>query len=159
GVKPAVRRAGKLGDGWIAAPDMTLEDALELQGIYYNHSQSGTGHVCMMKDAWVGDTQEVAWQEYSPYLMDTYRYYWTAGSPDYHGVRSEEDVAQEALTEGRLIIGDPEQCVSQFRSWQNATGCDNYLLRLRHAHAGGPPHEAVMTAIKRFGRDVIPYLQ
>ena len=77
---------------------------------------------------------------------------------EHEWVRSEEDVAQEALTEGRLIIGDPEQCVSQFHSWQNATGCSNYLLRLRHAHAGGPEHKEVMTAIRRFGRDVIPYL-
>ena len=90
--------------------------------------------------------------------MATYKYYWKAGSPDYHGVRSEEDVAREALTEARLIIGDPEQCVSQFHSWQNATGCSNYLLRLRHAHAGGPGHKEVMAAIRRFGRDVIPYL-
>ena len=39
-----------------------------------------------------------------------------------------------------------------------AFGVDYFLLRLRHAHSGGPPHKSILNAIERFGRDVIPHL-
>jgi len=41
--------------------------------------------------------------------------------------------------------------------WQAATGSDYFLLRLRHAHSGGPPHAKIMEAIKLFGEQVIPH--
>ncbi len=158
GVPASVRRAGRLGDGWIAAPDMRLEDALALQQTYYDAAGPNGGYVAMLKDAWVGESQEEAWKQYGPYLIGSYKYYWNAGSPDYHGARSEEEIAKEALAEGRLIIGNAEECVSQFRAWEEATGCDNYVLRLRHAHAGGPPHQEIMAVMERFGREVLPSL-
>ena len=41
--------------------------------------------------------------------------------------------------------------VDEFHRWQEATGADYFLLRLRHAHSGGPPHERIMEAIQIFG--------
>jgi hypothetical protein len=37
------------------------------------------------------------------------------------------------------------------------TGASYCLLRLRHAHSGGPPHAKIMDAIKLFGDRVLPY--
>ena len=37
------------------------------------------------------------------------------------------------------------------------TGAGTFLLRLRHAHSGGPPHEKIMEAIRLFGERVLPY--
>ena len=45
-----------------------------------------------------------------------------------------------------------------FKRWSEAVGTDYFLLRLRHAHSGGPSHMEIMKAIERFGRDVIPNL-
>jgi len=63
----------------------------------------------------------------------------------------------EALAPDRLILGDPETCVREFQRWQKVTGASTFLLRLRHAHSGGPPHERIMAAIRLFGERVLPY--
>ena len=56
----------------------------------------------------------------------------------------------------RLILGEPDECVAEFRRWSEAVGAEYFLLRLRHAHSGGPPHEKIMEAIRLFGAEVIP---
>jgi alkanesulfonate monooxygenase SsuD/methylene tetrahydromethanopterin reductase-like flavin-dependent oxidoreductase (luciferase family) len=57
-----------------------------------------------------------------------------------------------------LILGDPETCVREFRRWHEATGASTLLLRLRHAHSGGPAHDKIMEAIRLFGERVLPYV-
>ena len=66
-------------------------------------------------------------------------------------------VALQNLAPDRLILGDPETCVREFRRWQEATGASYCLLRLRHAHSGGPPHAKIMEAIRLFGERVLPH--
>ena len=56
-----------------------------------------------------------------------------------------------------MILGDPETCMREFQRWQQATGASTFLLRLRHAHSGGPPHAEIMKAIRLFGERVLPY--
>ena len=58
----------------------------------------------------------------------------------------------ENLAPDRLILGDPEACVREFQRWQKATGASTFLLRLRHAHSGGPPHAKIMEAIQTVRR-------
>ena len=58
----------------------------------------------------------------------------------------------------RSLRGPSRRAVSGlFGRWGEAVGTDYFLLRLRHAHSGGPPHKDIMRAIERFGRDVIPH--
>ena len=45
----------------------------------------------------------------------------------------------------------------EFQCWQKATGASTFLLRLRHAHSGGPPHK-ILEAIRLFGERVLPYV-
>ena len=45
----------------------------------------------------------------------------------------------------------------EFARWQQVTGADYFLLRLRHAHSGGPPHDKIMEAIRLFGERVLPF--
>ena len=90
--------------------------------------------------------------------MSAYRYYWEAGLPEFRNIKSEGDLTLDRLARDRLILGGPEECVSDFHRWGEATGADYFLLRLRHAHSGGPPHDEIMKAISLFGERVIPYL-
>ena len=59
----------------------------------------------------------------------------------------------------RLIIGEPQEVVEDFHRWKEATSADYFLLRLRHAHSGGPSHERILEAIQLFGEEVIPHCQ
>lgn len=50
----------------------------------------------------------------------------------------------------------PRRAYREFQRWAQATGADYFLLRLRHAQWGGPPHEDILEAIKLFGERVLP---
>jgi len=91
-------------------------------------------------------------------VMGAYKYYWRNGANAFHEFSSEDDFQFERIWKDRIITGAPETCVAEFKRWSEATGSTYFLLRLRHAHSGGPPHKEIMRAIERFGKGVIPYL-
>ena len=111
----------------------------------------------MMKDAWVASTRAEAERVYGPEVMAAYQYYWRNRNPNFGSLGSDPEFTLENLARDRLVLGDPEECVTEFHRWSQATGSGYFLLRLRHAHSGGPPHERIMECIRLLGERVIPY--
>ena len=110
-----------------------------------------------MRDAWVAATRAEADTVYGPHVMTAYRYYWEHRLAEFANMAAETKFTLENLAPDRLILGEPETCVREFQRWQKATGASTFLLRLRHAHSGGPPHAEIMKAIRLFGERVLPY--
>ena len=159
-VPAAIDRAGRIGDALVLGPSMPLEANVALAERYRNAAKAAgrTPQVVMMRDAWVADGLEDAARVYGPEVMDAYKYYWRNGAAAFQGIESEDAFQFENMYKDRIVAGTPEECVADFRRWSEAVGSDYFLLRLRHAHSGGPPHTEIMKAIERFGRDVIPHL-
>ena len=157
---PGARRAGALADGFVSTPSTGLKDTVALiDG--YREAASAAGkeaHVVLMRDAWVASSRAEAERVYGPEVMDAYKYYWRNGLPEFKSIKTEAELTLDNVARDRLILGDPEECVSEFHRWSEATGAELCLLRLRHAHSGGPPHPEIMKAISLFGDRVIPYL-
>src|SRR6266446_6348862 len=114
--------------------------------------------VVQMRDAWVAPTRADADLVYGPHVMTAYRYYWEHRLAEFANMPADTKFTLENLAPDRLILGDPETCVREFQRWQKATGASTFLLRLRHAHSGGPPHDRIMEAIRLFGERVLPYV-
>jgi len=155
---PGARRAGRMADGFVATPSVDLATTLELADIY-REAAAREGRdpvVVMMRDAWVAETRAEAEEVYGPEVIEAYKYYWRNGLPDFRGIHSENEITLDNIGPDRLILGDPEECVAEFQRWNEAVGAEYFLLRLRHAHSGGPPHERIMDAIRLFGEEVIP---
>ena len=55
-------------------------------------------------------------------------------------------------------MGAPEGCLTEFQRWSEGTGAESCLLRLRHAHSGGPSHAQIMKTIDLIGDRIIPYI-
>ncbi len=159
-VMPGARRAGKLADGFVSTPSTNIAETSALADAYREAAREAgrEPRVALMRDAWVAASRDEAERTYGPEVMEAYKYYWKAGLPDFRGVASEAELTLERVAKDRLILGEPEECVSEFHRWQQATGADYCLLRLRHAHSGGPPHQEIMKAIGLFGERVIPYV-
>ena len=156
---PGARRAGKLADGFVAGPSTDLAGTLKLVGTY-RQAAVGAGRapqVVLMRDAWVAASRAEAEKVYGPEVTTAYKYYWRNGLSEFRGIKSESELSLAKVARDRLILGDPEECVGEFHRWSQATGADYFLLRLRQAHSGGPPHARIMEAIKLFGDKVIPY--
>jgi probable F420-dependent oxidoreductase len=158
-VPAAARRAGRLADGFVGTPSTSLANATELADIYKEAAAKAKrpAEVVQMRDAWVAATRAEADRVYGPHVMTAYRYYWEHRLAEFRDMPADTPFTLGNLAPDRLILGDPETCVREFQRWQKATGASTFLLRLRHAHSGGPPHAQIMDAITRFGERVLPY--
>ena len=159
-VPAAVERAGRIGDALVLGASMTLEENIELCERYRKAAAKAgrEPRIVLMRDAWVADSFEDAAREYGPEVVTAYKYYWRNGAVAFAQFKNEDDLQFETVWKNRIITGSPQACVEQFRHFSEVLGVDYFLLRLRHAHSGGPPHASILKAIERFGRDVIPYL-
>jgi probable F420-dependent oxidoreductase len=158
-VPAAARRAGRLGDAFVATPSADLESTRRLVDAYRQAAlQAGRQpQVVLMRDAWVAQTHAEAAAVYGPEVMTAYRYYWQNRLAEFRNIGPEVEFTLDNLAPNRLVLGDPETCVREFQRWHEATGADYFLLRLRHAHSGGPAHEKIMQTLKQFGDSVLPY--
>ena len=152
------RRAGRMADGFVVGPSTNLPNTIELVETYRDAAARAGREplVALMRDAWVAETRAEAEEVYGPEVTTAYDYYWRNGLPEFRSILSEEDITLDNQGKDRLILGEPEECVAEFQRWSEAVGAEHFLLRLRHAHSGGPPHEKIMEAIRLFGEQVIP---
>ena len=148
-----------MADGFVATPSIDLDSAIQLADIYREAAMRDGREplVVLMRDAWVAETRAEAAEVYGPEVISAYKYYWRNGLPDFRGIWSEDEITLDNLGKDRLILGEPDECVAEFQRWSEAVGAEYFLLRLRHAHSGGPPHEKIMEAIRLFGEKVIPF--
>ena len=155
------RRAGRLADAFVAGPSTNLERTLRLVDSYRKAAlaEGREPQVILMRDAWVAPSRTEAEEVYGGEVLDAYKYYWQAGLAEFKSIESESEFTLDRIAPDRLIIGDPQECVTEFKRWSQAVGTDYFLLRLRQAHSGGPPHQKIMGAIRLFGEQVIPQCQ
>jgi probable F420-dependent oxidoreductase len=158
-VPAAARRAGRIADGFVGTPSTGLENATRLAEVYKAAAREAgrPAEVIQMRDAWVAATRAEADAVYGPHVMTAYRYYWEHRLAEFANMPAETKFTLENLAPDRLILGEPDTCVRELQRWQKATGASTFLLRLRHAHSGGPPHAEIMKAIRLFGERVLPY--
>jgi alkanesulfonate monooxygenase SsuD/methylene tetrahydromethanopterin reductase-like flavin-dependent oxidoreductase (luciferase family) len=158
-VPAAARRAGRLADGFVGTPSTSLDNTTSLIDAYKQaaHQAGRPVEVVLMRDAWVAETQAEAEKVYGPEVMAAYQYYWQNRLAEFRNIPDGTEFTLKNLAPNRVILGDPETCVREFNRWQEVTGAGSCLLRLRHAHSGGPPHAKILEAIKRFGDQVLPH--
>jgi alkanesulfonate monooxygenase SsuD/methylene tetrahydromethanopterin reductase-like flavin-dependent oxidoreductase (luciferase family) len=158
-VPAAVRRAGALADAFVATPSTSLQNVMRQVDAYKEAAQKAgrTPRVILMRDAWVARSREEAEAVYGPEVMTAYQYYWQNRLAEFRNIPPGTEFSLANLAPDRLILGDPETCVREFHRWKDAPGADYFLLRLRHAHSGGPAHAKIMEAIKLFGDAVLPH--
>lgn len=154
----AARRAGRMADGFVATPSTDLNNTIRLVNAYREAArQAGRQpQVILMRDAWVAKTRQEAETVYGPEVMTAYQYYWQNRLAEFRNIDASTEFTLANLAPNRLILGEPDTCVREFHRWHEATGADYFLLRLRHAHSGGPPHEKILETIQLFGEQVLP---
>ena len=158
-IDAAARRAGRIADGFVGTPSTGMANATHLAKVYLEAAREAgrPAEVVQMRDAWVAPSRAEADAVYGPHVMTAYRYYWENRLAEFRNIPPNAPFTLETLAPDRLILGDPETCVREFKRWNETTGADYFLLRLRHAHSGGPPHAKIMDEIRLFGERVLPY--
>ena len=156
----SARRAANIGDAIVTTPSTTLDNTSQLIK-EYKVAAEAAGKIptpIIMRDAWIAKSKKEAEDIYGPEVLSAYRYYWKNGLREFQSIKDESELTLDRIAKDRLIMGDPEECLDEFQRWSEGTGADSCLLRLRHAHSGGPSHTQIMKTIDLIGDRIIPYM-
>jgi probable F420-dependent oxidoreductase len=156
----AIRRAARLGDGWISANMQMLEDEVALAERYRTlcSLEEKQPFVCITRDAWVAGTREEVVNEWYGSVVARHLGYRRAGfvTSDPQGIYARlelsEDVSLEEFARDRVIAGTPLDCISQIQHWRDRSACQSMLLQL-NKKAG---FEKLSATITMLGREVLP---
>ena len=160
-VPAGLKRAGKMGDGWIADPIQSLSVIKDYASQYREEARKNgkKPFVVLMRDCVIGDNWETCVAKSEP-TMTTHRWYYHYGAyvqDDYiKDIRSPEELTFDVAAKQRLIAGSPDQCLEQLQMWKEEVESDYVMLRMKQP--GGPPQSEALADIKMFGERVIKYL-
>jgi alkanesulfonate monooxygenase SsuD/methylene tetrahydromethanopterin reductase-like flavin-dependent oxidoreductase (luciferase family) len=155
----AVRRCGALGHTWVMNPHVTVDMLRDHLAVYREalkvHGHAEPKELPLLREAWIADSRERAWEEAAPYLARKYSVYTDWGQDRAIPADQTFDRPLEQLARDRFIIGTPDDLVREARRYVDELGVTTLMLRVQWP---GMPRQLVLDQIKRIGESVIPRL-
>jgi alkanesulfonate monooxygenase SsuD/methylene tetrahydromethanopterin reductase-like flavin-dependent oxidoreductase (luciferase family) len=158
--EPAMRRAGRLGDGWLIS---FAEHLIELQdkvarykAIAAEHGRGST--LCLMRDLHIAPTRAGLDPAWLPNVVKVWRSYQALGSEADRDELSKDvmfggkSVSLEAFTPNRAIVGDPGDCVGELERIRELIDPQYLLL----TPTGVPDLEQHKAELRLFAKEVMP---
>jgi alkanesulfonate monooxygenase SsuD/methylene tetrahydromethanopterin reductase-like flavin-dependent oxidoreductase (luciferase family) len=155
----AVKRCGALGHTWVMNPHVTVDVLLQQLGVY-REALAANGHAMpaelpLLREAWIADSRERAWQEAAPYLARKYAVYTDWGQDRAVPADQTFDRPLEELARERFIIGTPDDLVGAARRYADELGVTTLILRVQWP---GMPRQQVLDQIRLIGESVLSRL-
>jgi alkanesulfonate monooxygenase SsuD/methylene tetrahydromethanopterin reductase-like flavin-dependent oxidoreductase (luciferase family) len=159
--KLGVRMAADFGDCWIAGARIPIDRAAQLAAEYRRRcAEVGkTARVAVIRDAWVADSTEQAWDQTGEFLLASLRPQVADGRvrepEESMNPRDWADVGEgfSRLARGRWLIGDTAAVAEQIGEWVERAGADEIIVRFKQA--SGPTGDAVQEQMRRWHADVM----
>lgn len=159
----ALRRAARFGDTWFSLPMETLSVVTELAQRYRAAcAEAGTTpRICLMREAWVGESDAEVEAEWYPRALSFHRYYWDAGTkgdehdPVLQRVAAGEDPPYQEFVRDRAFAGTPDLVIDEIRRWHDAIGFDEVCLIFATGREATTP-EALTRSAQLFASEVMP---
>ncbi|MSP67147.1 MAG: LLM class flavin-dependent oxidoreductase [Alphaproteobacteria bacterium] len=151
GIKePAIRRAARIGDAWIAANTQTVAEMTPLMRLYdAERATAGLPAATerpILRECYVARSHNAAWAECGEAIrwkFDSY-FKWGMTGEEKGAPASFEDFARE-----RFIIGDAAFVKEELARYRAAAGFDHFIMRQQWP---GVDQDKVLYAIKALGR-------
>ncbi|MFC7233493.1 LLM class flavin-dependent oxidoreductase [Saliphagus sp. GCM10025308] len=150
--EPGVRRAARIADGYIAGGDS--KDVVERQFGWIADEADESFPTYLLRDAFVGDSAEDAWEKMVDGLAHTKGVYakWFAESSDEFS-RADDP---EAKWREEALYGSPDELVRQLLEFDDLLGAeDHIILRMDHP---GLSYDVLASAVETVGSEVIPQI-
>jgi alkanesulfonate monooxygenase SsuD/methylene tetrahydromethanopterin reductase-like flavin-dependent oxidoreductase (luciferase family) len=155
-----LRRAARLGDGWITNALMSLETMTAMANGYRAAAQAEgrTPHVTSIRFCWPYHDREQALAEFGNTALAMAQTLFDYGAiTDLPGVTSADQITLEEFVKDRFIFGTPAECAETIGRFRDEAGVDDFLMIFRYPT--GPGHEAVLAAMELFAAEVLPAVQ
>lgn len=157
GAKPAVRRAARLGDGWVAPSSLSVEAVAkrvdDIRRVRQDEGYTGDFQVYILRHGFVADDEETAWN----HIEEGYRYLQRRYA-EWYGGETVSALPSERVQELReeAILGPPEAIADELQAYRSAVGDDvHVILRTYYPGIGT---DRMQTCIRRLGDEVQPLL-
>jgi alkanesulfonate monooxygenase SsuD/methylene tetrahydromethanopterin reductase-like flavin-dependent oxidoreductase (luciferase family) len=150
-VKPAIERAARLADAWMAAPVPTLAD-LKVHMQTFKAARAGAGRPMptvwpITRECCIGATRREALAAAGGPLLLKYEAYAAWGQADAVAGNLRDNF--EAFMADRFIVGDEAEVADELARYRDELGIDHFVLRLQWPGLG---QATVLDAIARVGR-------
>jgi probable F420-dependent oxidoreductase len=156
----AVRRAAREAEEWFSDP-VTPLSVLKDRVADYRDELGKVGkrfedvECPLMREAFVGDTTEQAWEDARDGVLHNYKEYLQWGHLQDEEGREVREFNQALDTlRKRFIIGSPEDVIRESEHYAKELGTSHLVFRMQFP---GTPHDKVMKAIRLLGEEVIPH--
>lgn len=159
-VEPALRRAGRLGDGWLGGPSAKLDDLAPCVRRYREARMAAGrdaagGEVALIRYVLVAESLERARAiAGAPFIRSFEETYFRWPHPVVK--RPPGELTIERLSEDRIILGDPASCLRQIARFRQTLGLTHLVCRMSVA---GIPAAAALASMDLFTREVLPALK
>jgi alkanesulfonate monooxygenase SsuD/methylene tetrahydromethanopterin reductase-like flavin-dependent oxidoreductase (luciferase family) len=154
-----LRRAGRLGDGWITNALMALPTIAGAGEVYRAAAREAgrTPHVTAIRFCWPYTSRDEAIARFGDTALAMARTLFDYGAiVDLPGVTSSSEITLDAFVADRFVFGTPDECVETLRRFRDEAGVDDFLAIFRYPT--GPDSASVLEAMDLFGREVLPAL-
>jgi probable F420-dependent oxidoreductase len=155
--EPAIRRAARLGDAWLAGPSANLEELTTCARLYQRAcreiGQTG-GKIALFRYVFVASNRSQAIGAAGGSFLQAFEsmyFRWP------HPVvkRPFGKLTIEQLAKDRIILGDPSTCIQEITRFQKELGLKHLVCRFS---VPGIAREACQTSLDLFTREVMPAL-
>ena len=158
----ALKRAAKIGDGWLIGPHSAIEE-LERQVEICRRAWSSAGKpglpaMPIIRETFVAPTRREAVDKARPCLEQLYRNIYIKWKQN-EAMTNPNELGWEfdRLARNRFILGSPDNCIEQIDEYRTRLGTDFILVRFDWTP--GLPQKDILSSIELFGREVISHYQ
>jgi alkanesulfonate monooxygenase SsuD/methylene tetrahydromethanopterin reductase-like flavin-dependent oxidoreductase (luciferase family) len=163
-----LKRAGRLGDGWLSDP-LHHFDVLKAWSEIYRAAAARAGNprveIALLRDAWVGENRAEVERVWWPHIQAYHLFYLHLGffssgrfnaqwEPWVKEVKSDAEWTFARVAPNRVICGTPDDVIADLKRYQREIGCQYMILMLRHPT--GPSHQETLKCIELLGKEVLP---
>jgi alkanesulfonate monooxygenase SsuD/methylene tetrahydromethanopterin reductase-like flavin-dependent oxidoreductase (luciferase family) len=156
---PAVRRAARLGDAWFLNPHAAI-DTIRRQVAIYRAELAAAGkgaprELPIAKEVYCAKDRSTALEMAGPYLLGKYRDYAKWGQDKVMPGNEDFTRPLDQLSEGRFILGSPQECYEQLRPYWEELGVNHLIIR---THWAGMPLSAALASMRLISDELLPAL-
>jgi alkanesulfonate monooxygenase SsuD/methylene tetrahydromethanopterin reductase-like flavin-dependent oxidoreductase (luciferase family) len=161
--EPAMKRAGRLGDGWIIS---FAEHLLELaekvkvyKGIAAEHGRPST--LALMRDVHIAEDRDKLDPDFLPNIIKVWRSYEDLGAKaDRDALSSDvafggKEVSLDEFVPNRAVVGNPDDCIREMTRIRDIINPEWFFI----TPTGVPDTEQQIRELRLFAKEVMPYFR